>query len=617
MLGPSDGGQDLHGRASGYRAVAVLVVLAFVLLAARLWNLQITRGDSFYRKTADNFVKEIDLPASRGEIRDARGKVLVENRPSYNVYLIPRFVTDEGLDRLARLLRLPDEQVSQLAKTAAGKAGLERYRQVLGIEDITRDQMALVESERAHLPGISVDARSHRHFPLGKLASHALGYMNQVSADELSTMREQGYHSGDYVGRAWLERQWESYLRGRDGFERVVIDAKGQKKLDIDTTEVTRIIGGPMRQEPVPGNNLVLTLDLELQRITEKALARYPSAAAVAVDVRSGRILAIASHPSFDPNVLTGRLTRAEDERLQSDPNRPMIDKAVREMYFPGSTFKVVPALAAMQDHQVTSTERMQCTGAYKLPGHTFGCMEVHGRIDLHDAISESCNIFFYHLGERIGLDRMAALATAFGFGVPTGVGLPGEAAGFVPTQEWYKATGGFRVGYTLNTAIGQGSLKVTVLQLALAYAALANGGDLFVPHLVERIETPSGRLVQQFDPRLRRHIDVDPGHLEEVRRALCDVVNDERGTAWVAHDASLPVKVCGKTGTAQVRKTRKGLTTSGEASSAHGWFAGFAPDDKPEIAIAALVEHGGLGGHVAAPIVMDIVRGYFQRAPK
>lgn len=605
--------EDLHARARGYRAVAVGVVLAFALLAGRLWHLQVLRGESYYRKTADNFVKEVDLPASRGEIRDRRGRVLGENRPSYNVYLTPRFVTDEALAHLGKLLHLGDDQIALLKARSSNKVGLERYRQVLGVEDIGRDQMATIESERSHLPGIAVDARSHRSYPVGRTAAHVLGYMNQISGEELAAQREQGYHPGDYVGRAGVERQWESSLRGKDGFERVVIDAKGQKKTDIDPAEVARIIGGPLRQEPTAGDNIVLTLDLELQKIAERSLARYHSAAAVAVDVRSGRVLALASHPAFDPNVLTGRLTRAEDERLQSDPFRPMIDKAVREIYFPGSTFKIIPALAALQDRQVDLDEVMRCAGAYALPGHTFRCMEVHGRVALHQAIAESCNVFFYHLGERIGMDRMAEVARAFGFGAPTGIGLPGEAAGFIPTQEFHRQQGGFHIGFTLNTAIGQGATKVTVLQQALAYAALANGGDLWVPQLVERIETPAGRIVRQFDPRLRRHIEVAPEHLAEVRSALCDVVNDPRGTAWVARDPSLPVQVCGKTGTAQVRKNRKGEVAGWDVGNDHGWFAGFAPAEAPEIAIAALVEHGGLGGHVAAPVVMDIAAGYFR----
>ena len=612
---------DLHARARGYKTVAVIVVAAFVLLAARLWHLQVLRGESYYRKTADNFVKEIDLPASRGEIRDRAGHVLGENRPSYNVYLTPRFVTDDGLGRLARHLRLSEDQVATMKARAATKTGLERNRQVLAVEDISRDQMALIESDKAQLPGVAIDARSHRAYPFGKNAAHIIGYMNEISAEELSTLREQGYHIGDYVGRAGIERQWESYLRGKDGFQRVVIDAKGRQKNDADLggpLEVQQIIGGPLRMEPVPGANVILAIDLDLQRMTERALGRYPSAAAVAVEVKTGRVLAAASHPGFDPNVLTGRLSRAEDERMLTSPLRPMIDKAVREMYFPGSTFKIIPALVALQDKQVDPNEKMLCTSAYKMPGHTFHCMEVHGRINLHTAIAESCNIFFYHLGERIGMDRMADLATQFGFGVPTGVGLPGEAAGFIPTQEWYKKQGGFLIGYTLNTAIGQGSTKATVLQMALAYAALANGGDLWVPQLVDRIETPSGRVVQQFEPRLRRHIPLVPDNVERVKSALCDVVNVEKGTAWVSKDDDLPFEVCGKTGTAQVKKTRKGQapeSTGGwEPDKAHSWFAAYAPARDPEIAVVVLVEHGGLGGHVAAPIAMEIFRAYLVK---
>ena len=598
----------------GYRAVAVGVVLVFVLLGGRLWQLQVVRGESYYRKTAENFVKEIDLPATRGEIRDRNGKILVENRPSYNVYVTPRFFNDASLARLGKDLHLTDDQAAQIRARAAARRGLERMQQILAAEDITYDQKALIETDKEELPGVTVGARPRRAYPHGKVGAHFLGFMNQVNADELLTAKDKGYQPGDYIGRAGVERQWEDFLRGKDGFARIVVDAKGRQKTDVDPDLVASIIGGSMRKEPVAGDNVFLTIDMELQRTVEKALSRYPSAAAAVIDVHTGRVLALASHPGFDPNVLTGHLTRAEAQRLESDPFRPLIDKAVHENYFPGSTFKIVAALAALNDKQVTPEEQMICTSAYKLPGHTFHCMEVHKRLNLHTALVESCNIFFYHLGERLGMDRMARLAHDFGFGELTGIGLPSESPGFIPTKEWHEKQGGFRIGYTLNTAIGQGSTKATVLQVAAAYAALSIDGDLYQPQLVERIEAPSGAVIQAFPPKLRRHIEGTVEDYERIKRALCGVVNDEKGTAWKSHDASLPREVCGKTGTAQVRKTRKGNTQGWDTANDHSWFAAFGPSDDPQIAVAVLVEHGGLGGHVAAPVAMDIYREWFKR---
>ena len=605
---------DAHTGARGYTLVAAFVILAFLALGVRLWFLQVMRGDTYYKKTADNVVKEVDLPATRGEIRDRAGKPVVENRASYNVYVTPRFLTDQALARLAKDLHLSDEQTAQIKAKALAKKNLERLQQFLAAEDIGRDQMALLSSDAADLTGISVDARPHRSYPYGTLAAHVVGYMNQINGDELLTLRDQGYRNGDYIGRAGLERQWEHYLRGKDGLEHVIVDARGNLVTGLDPRQMAAFIGGSMRKEPEAGDNLFLTIDSDLQRTVEKGLARYPSAAAAVVEVKTGRVLALASNPAFDPNVLTGHLSRAEAERLQSSPFRPMIDKALREIYFPGSTFKIIAALAALQDGQIGEEEKMVCTGAWRLPGHTFKCMETHGRISLHSAIVESCNVFFYHLGERLGLDRMARLAMEFGFGAPTGIGMPGEAPGFIPTVEQYKKEGGMRFGYTLNTAIGQGSTKVTVLQLALAYAALATDGDLYLPQIVDRIETPAGQVIESFPPTLRRHINVAPEHFAFVRRALCGVVNEDKGTAFHSRDPNLPVEVCGKTGTAQVKKMRKGEGTGWDEGNDHGWFASFAPSKNPEIAVVVLVEHGGLGGHVAAPIAMEIYKDYFTR---
>ncbi|MSP61559.1 MAG: penicillin-binding protein 2 [Myxococcales bacterium] len=604
----------------GYRLLATLAVVTFFLLAARLWYLQVLRGDHYYRKSADNFVKEIQLEAARGQVFDAHRRLLVDNRPAYNVYVTPRFVSADSLARLATFLKLDSDEAAHLRARVADVKETRRAQQMLAFPDITRNEMATLESHKAELAGVAVDARPHRFYPQGKLAAHTLGYMNQVGADELAKQRDQGYRLGDYVGRAGIERQWESYLRGKDGFERIFVDAKGRVKSDIDAFEIesfAMLHGEPRRQEPEPGNNVVLTLDMDLQRMVERALARHHSGAAAMIDVATGRVLALVSHPSFDPNVLTGRLTRAEDERLSKDPFRPLIDKALRENYYPGSTYKVVPALAALEDQLLAPEEKMNCKGAYELPGHTFHCMKSHGNMTQHSAMVESCNIFFYHLGERVGMDRMAKVAEDLGFGAPTGIGLGGEVAGFIPTQEYYRSHGGFRIGYTLNTAIGQGSTKVTVLQLALAYAAIANGGDLYVPLLVDRIEKPSGEVVQAFSARLRHRLAATPENLARVRSSLCGVVNEPKGTVFDFRDPDLPFEVCGKSGTAQVRKNRKGQVAGWDTGNDQAWFAAFAPAKEPKIAVVVLIEHGGLGGHVAAPVAMEIFRGYVAQQAK
>jgi penicillin-binding protein 2 len=593
------------------RAAVAVVVAVFFLLAGRLVQLQGLRGSEYYQKSTNNFIHERDWPAVRGQIRDRNGQVLVENRPSYSVYVTPRFLVDGELLRLRKYLELGDEQFEALTAKLAARQGLSRFKQVLVSEEITRDQMALLESEKESLPGVDIEARAHRHYPHGSQLAHLLGYMNQASPDDL----RHGYKSGEYVGRAGLERLLEPQLRGTPGFEKFFVDARGRRKSESELGEMAHLAGAELQREPVPGLHAVLTVDLGLQRIVEEALSHHVSAAAAVVEVDTGKVLALASYPSADPNLLTGRLTHAEALRLESDPYHPLLDKALRESYYPGSTFKVVPALAALEDRLINPDEKFPCYGRYELGRHVFRCMKAHGPMNLHDAIVQSCNVYFYHLAEKVGLERMAKMAQQFGFGQPLGLGL-GETPGFVPTLDYYKKNGGFRGGYALNTALGQGAVRTNVLQLALAYAALGNGGRLYQPLLVERIEKPSGEVVQENAPVLRSVLPVSPESLDRVRHALVDVVADSKGTANTAFIDG--IDVAGKSGTAQVRKNRRGESAGWDTANDHAWFVGFAPSRHARIAVAVLVEHGGLGGHVAAPTATRIIQGYFnQIAPE
>ncbi|HEY3356168.1 MAG TPA: penicillin-binding protein 2 [Polyangia bacterium] len=596
------------------KLMALLCSLAFLILLGRLWYLQIIQGEHYFRKSADNFVKDLEIPALRGQIRDRHGKVLADNRAAYNVYVTPRFLTKDALLKLKGYLALSDEQAENVRKRATEARGLARFRPILAVEDVSREQMALVATNRQNLPGVEIDATPRRTYPLGSAASHAIGYINEVSPGELTLRREQGYRAGDFIGRTGLERQWEAYLRGQPGFERVIVDAKGQRKSAAETRE---LLQATRKQDPVPGNSLILTIDSDLQRLAERALRKHPSGAAAVVEVETGRILALVSKPGFDPNILSGRLTYEEEARLNADPYRPRIDKTLRENYFPGSTFKVIPALAAIEDGIISPNEKVFCGGSHALGRRAFRCHKVHGRVNLFEAVAQSCNVYFYKLAERVGLDRIAKFAKDFGLGEPTGVGLNGEVPGFIPTQAWYKdQAGGFRLGYTLNAAIGQGSTKLTVLQQAMLYAAIANGGRLYLPQIVQRIETPSGALVQEFPPRVRRRVAVAPHSLEVMQRALAGVTR-EKGTAYAARLDD--VEIAGKTGTAQVKRMGKARAENNAnfATGDHAWFAGYAPVQRPEIVVVVLVEHGGMGGHVAAPVATEIIRGYFDQVAK
>jgi penicillin-binding protein 2 len=599
------------------RYLSVLIAMLFVGLAARLFYLQIVEGDSYYRMTADSIVRTVVLPAVRGQIRDHKGRVLATMVPSYDVQVLPSQLTHEAYLRLRELLG-PDVEGVPTWEAISEEAKKGKDRTMVVAEDVKRDVMAQLETA-LDKPGIKVVAVRRRHYPFGTLASHAIGYMNEVSAEELRTRKDEGYRSGDYVGRTGIERQWEPYLRGQKGFERMVVNRRGLRRTDV---RIADLVDGALSQTPVPGNNLVLSLDMDLQRIVERALRGSRAAAAVFIDVETGRILALTSKPSFDPNLMSRGLSPEAVSRILSDRLRPFRDKALADTYNPGSTFKVITASTALEEKLITLEDKVRCAGFIQVGRRRFRCTKVHKTVNLHDAIVQSCNVFFYDLGARPGMmNRMAKFANELGLGAPSGLGLNNEQAGFVPTEEWHRAQStadgkseGFVIGHALNTAIGEGATRVTVLQMALAYAAIANGGKLWLPQIVERVESPDGKVVEEFPPRVRRDVAVSAESLAIIRSGLYGVVSDPKGTAFKAR--SHRIEVAGKTGTAQVyRGGRVGKEDPPLPYERvdHAWFVGYAPAAKPRIAFAVFVEHGGHGGSVAAPVAMEIVDNYFE----
>jgi penicillin-binding protein 2 len=590
-----------------YRYMVIIVCLTFAVLVGRLWQVQIMQGKRFQKASEDNFIQVVRIASVRGLVMDRRRRPMITNRPSYNVYVTPRFTNEAALERLVQELALDPRQAEELKYRVSRAEGEKRYHPMLVERDISRDHLARLETHKQVLSGVRIMARAHRNYLHGNLAAHLLGYMNEVTAEELQGAKGQDYVPGDLIGRFGIERLYESHLRGVHGQERIVVDARGHRKRG---KEVELLLGKERRVEPRPGHNLVLTIDLEVQRLVERALRRYPSGAAVVLEVNTGRVLASASKPAFDPNLLSGRLSQEESRRLLDNPHRPLLDKVFREHYFPGSTYKVVPAIAALEDHLILPDDTVMCKGWHRLGRRNFRCSHAHGNVNMEQAIIQSCNVYFYTLSERVGMDRMARYARLLGLGAPTGVGLNGEVGGFIPTKEWYaRRKQPFRIGFTLNAAIGQGNTKATPIQIASLYAAIASGGALYLPQVVERVETSSGQLVQDFKPRLRRKVQISPKTLKVVRAGLKGVVNNEEGTAYEVRPSNLMVS--GKTGTAQVsRRARKGETIWLQD---HSWFAAYAPSDAPVIAVAVIIEHGGRAAKVAAPVAMEIIQGYFR----
>lgn len=603
---PRPGVPELNRR---LKWAVVAVAIAFLLLVTRLVWLQIVNGAAYLQSSTDNFVKERSLPAVRGRIVDRSGAVLADSRPAFHVTVTPRTYTSEVHDRLMGLLAIGPEEGAQLYARVQKVKPAERRRALQLLADVKADQVATIEQAKAELPGVSVEAVPHRVYPNGTLAAHLIGYMNQITEGELDARPDDGYEPTDEVGRFGLERQWESYLRGKKGLERFVVDAKGNRKAGAE-----HLIEGKPLEPPHPGQTLVLTIDAALQRVAERAMRNEQAGAIAVVEVSTGRIRALVSKPAFDPNVMSGMLTVADHKRLDDDPGKPFLDRTLRQHYFPGSLYKFVAAIGALETHSVDPNAEVTCHGAYSLGQRAFRCTKAHGPVDMVRAMQQSCNVYFWQLGEKVGMDRLARVAQDFGFGAPTGLGLNGDIPGRVPTRTFYEQRGGMLPGYTLNTAIGQGDVEVTVVQMALAYAAIANGGSLWVPSLVQRLEDADGAVVSEVAPRLNHKINASDASLDWVRRGLWAVVNKEKGTAYASR--SLKVEVAGKTGTAQVKKLVQRGIEGWRPDQDHAWFAGYAPAARPELAVVVMVEHGGKGGHVAAPIAMQIFEAALAPAP-
>jgi penicillin-binding protein 2 len=591
--------------------MALFVVLVFGGIIVRVAQVQLFQRDRWSGIAQQNITKTLELPATRGVIRDLAGRVVASNRPSYDVYTTPRLLQPDDLDRIASLMDLSETEQAAL-QTRLDQIPLSRRSQQLELfRDIDREQLAALETHRAELPALDIVTVPLRDYPYATLGAHLIGYLNEVNAEDMKRAADPStYHPGDRIGRSGLEKRYEALLKGSRGFRRLVVDARGKslKGARPDSLEVE------MLKQPVPGHDIQLTLDMQLMEAFDRAFRPYPSGAAVVIDIHTGAVRALYSKPVYDPNEMSSGLSTKRYAALTGDPFRPLIDKTMYETYFPGSTFKAFTALAALEDAVVDPMQRVECLGSLKIGRQKFRCNKRHEWVDLYDAVVQSCNVYFWVLAEEVGLERINRYAKAFGFAERTGIGVNSEAKGFLATREWYEEHyGQFRIGYTLNTAIGQGNTRVTVLQLALANAAIANGGSLYVPQVVQNVRSPDGSLSETFQPRLKRDVGVAPEHLDLMRRALIDVVEDESGTAYRARNKD-GVRVAGKTGTAQV-VSRKGR--SEESSSAwyldrsHGWFAGFAPADDPQVAFAVLVEHGGSGGASAAPIAMSVMQQY------
>ncbi len=570
--------------------VAFYIVLCmFGIFVLRLWHLQIIKGSEYKKIDERNRSRVIDIPAPRGVIYDRNNKTLVRNILSFDISMVSENMPKdtETITRLGRLVGIEPEQMQKLAKASANP-----YEAVELKHDVSFEEVARIEARKIDFPGLQVDVSSAREYLYGQTAAHVLGYLGSPTPRQLKSPEYSDIPSREFIGQFGIEKSYDSTLRGIAGKKVVEVDALG------NAIKFFRI------QKPVRGEDIQLGIDVNMQIEAEKAL-KDRAGAVVAVKTDTGEILALASSPSFDPNLFVGGINYDDWKGLIDDPRKPLMNRAIQNQYPPGSTFKPITALAALENDIVSEDTSFFCSGSLFF-GRTFRCWKEggHGSISLHKAIVESCDVYFYEIGKRISIDTIAEYASAFGLGSPTGIELDGETSGIVPSTKWKLRTKNEKwyQGETLNTAIGQGYLNVTPIQMARLIAAVVNGGKLYKLHLLksdDRGEKPENI------------IDIGKAHIESVKKALLGVVYEEGGTGWAAR--SDVVSIGGKTGTAQViGGAVKGKYLPDQYQD-HAWFVAFAPEYNPEIAVSVFVEHGGHGGTAAAPIAKRVIEAYFN----
>ncbi len=591
---------------------AIFAGLAFLTLIGRLWQLQLLQGDYYRGLSENNRIRLVDVPPSRGLIFDTKGRLLADNRPGFSLTVIPEDVDDwdELGSRLEKLVGISPEELARARESAAGQPPFKPVRLRAHLD---REQLAVLETFRYELPGIKVQVEHRRSYVYPRETAHVIGYLGEINQSELSASPKGVYRMGDYVGRYGLEKSRERVLHGRRGARQVEVDAVGRELKVLQEVDA------------VQGHNLTLTIDLDLQRAAQAALGDEVGAV-VALDPRNGQVYCLYSSPSFDQNSFVTGMSSKYWEAISSDPFHPLKDRAISGLYPPGSTYKIITAAAGLAEGVVTPQTVINCPGEIPFGRRTYKCWALkkggHGNVELHRAIRESCDVYFYRVGMRLGVERLAKYARAFGLGRPTGIPLGSESSGLVPDNEWKKRRFGepWQDGETLSLAIGQGFNLTTPIQLARMVAVIANRGRLLTPSLVKTVHPNDGSDPVPEPPGVITRVPVPPKDLELVHQGLVAVVNEPGGTASVARVAGHTV--AGKTGSAQVVGLHlyKSYGTESQVPwkyRDHALFVAYAPAEDPTIAIAVVVEHGLHGGSSAAPVARKVLETYFGATPR
>ena len=590
---------------SKLRFILIIVFSVLAILSLRLWYLQIIKGDEFRQSSENNSLRLRKIKPLRGLIMDRNRTIIANNRPSFDIIFIPDKKKDIN-QSIEKIKRAYAENSLEFSDDLSIPTKIKPFVPIVLERNVSLEKIAVVETRSLELPDVETEITPVRQYLYGEATAQVIGFTGQASTEEIKRDPLKRLTPGDTIGKFGIEKSLDKYLGGKNGAEQVEIDVSGK---------IVRSLG---RIPSTPGDIVVLNIDLELQKTAWQAMDDRIGTVVV-MNPQNGEVLALVSSPSFDPNLFSGKISAEQWKKLSNDPRHPIENRAVSGQYPPGSTFKPIVAAAALETGIISPETTFHCSGTFKFGQRTFHDWKIegHGDISLHRAIVESCDVYFYNLGKLLDVDKLAEYARGFGLGAPTGIDIPNEKGGLVPTKNWKSAHlhAPWYAGETIPLVIGQGYNLVTPVQLANAYAALANGGTLYRPRIVKQIESPDGRIIESFPPQKIGFIPVKLQNIDIINKALWGVVNEQGGTGYILRRKNSDV--CGKTGTAQVvglpqdpkKRTIKTLTSE---TRDHALFACFAPYAKPEIVVAVILENAGHGGSVAAPVAKRIIDVYF-----
>jgi len=588
------------------RIVLIFIISGFLILLLRIWYIQVFRGGEFKRQAIANSIRRIEADAPRGRLIDRFGRIVAENRPTFNVSIVLEDINYQAslVKSLGDKLKINPYQIEERINLAKQK-GLKRFQPITIAKDISWEQLSRIKVNQYQLPGVYVYWKPTRYYPFKEMSAHLIGHIGEADENDLKLLRSykiEDYTLGDFVGKSGLEESMEMVLKGKKGQQIIEVDAQGREIKSIQ------------KKDPLPGADLELTIDLDLQ-IEVRDIMKDKVGVIIAEDPQTGEILAYQNSPAYDPNFFTVESQPDEWLKLIEGPEHPLEDRGIRGLYPPGSTFKVVLAAAAIEEG-ISTENSYYCNGAYRFGNRVYNCWKGwgHGRMDLFNAIVNSCDVYFYQLGLTLGMDAISKYAKKMGLMQPTGIGIKGEKTGLIPDGAWKTKIlkEPWYPGETLSFSIGQGYTVVTPVQLLKLYEAIANEGKVYAPMIVKRVVYPGGEVLKENTPEVLREIDIKKSTFKFIKNALKSVVMDTGGTGRSAFVQGY--EVAGKTGTSQVVSSVRGKPEDLPYNLRdHALFVGFSPVEKPRILVVAIVEHGGSGGKVAAPLVGKVIKRFWD----